>query len=98
KDEGLLDYFDVFVFSDEIGCSKPEERIFRAAFDQFDIEPQELVHLGDREHNDIKGAHRIGAHAILCIAAIDRRSNGTEAEAVFNNYRQLAEIIDTLNS
>ncbi|NIA29324.1 MAG: HAD-IA family hydrolase [Actinobacteria bacterium] len=97
RDEGLLDYFDIFVFSDEIGCSKPEERIFRAAFDRFNIEPQELVHLGDREHNDIKGAHRIGAHAILCTAAIDRRSNGTEAEAVFNNYRQLAEIIDTLN-
>lgn len=98
KDEGLLDYFDVFVFSDEIGCSKPEKHVFQTVLNQLSIKPQELVHIGDREHNDIKGPHKIGAHAVLCTAAIDRRSNGTEAESVFNNYRQLAEIIDTLNS
>ena len=95
--EGLLQYFDICVFSDEIGHSKPEPVVFQAAFKGFDIEPGELVHIGDREHNDIAGPQSLGAKAILCTAAIDRVNAGTNAEATFSNYKDLPGIIEKLN-
>jgi len=95
--EGLLPYFDLFVFSDEIKRSKPEPVVFQAAIEGFGIEPGELVHIGDREHNDIAGPQILGAKAILCTAVIDRGSAGTHAEAIFSNYENLPDIIKKLN-
>lgn len=95
--EGLLEYFDVFVFSDEIRHSKPEPVVFQAALKGFGINPGELVHIGDREHNDIAGPQPLGAKAILCTAAIDRGRASTHAEAVFSNYKDLPDIMEKLN-
>lgn len=95
-DEGLLDLFDYFVFSDEIGYSKPETLVFESACKGLKVNPEELIHVGDREHNDITGPLTIGAQAVLCTAALDRGSETTQAIAVFNNYEKLPEIIDKL--
>ncbi len=95
--EGLLEYFDLFVFSDEIRHSKPEPVMFRAAFEGFGVDPGELVHIGDREHNDIAGPQPLGAKAILCTAVRDRGSATTRADAVFDDYKDLPHIIEKLN-
>jgi putative hydrolase of the HAD superfamily len=96
SDAGLLGFFEVFVFSDEVGRSKPDPLVFRSAVEAFGVKPGELVHIGDREHNDVDGPHRFGARAVLCTAAIDRGSAGTKAEAVFGDYRELPGIIANL--
>lgn len=98
KGEGLLQYFDHFVFSDEIGNSKPQPIVFESAINKFGIDPNELVHIGDREHNDILGPEKVGAHSILCTAAIDRGgSENSKADAIFSNYKELTSIIKSLN-
>ncbi len=94
--EGLLQYFDHFVFSDEIGHSKPRPEVFRAVWDRFQIQPREMVHIGDREHNDILGPKKLGSYAILCTASIDRDSANTQADAVFSDYKKLPSIIKSL--
>ncbi|RLD73573.1 MAG: hypothetical protein DRJ07_20645 [Bacteroidetes bacterium] len=96
KGEGLLHYFEHFVFSDEIGNSKPMPIVFESAFKKFSVEPHELVHIGDREHNDILGPLAVGAHALLCTAAIDRDSENTKADGVFSNYKELPLLIKTI--
>ncbi len=96
-DEGLLELFDVLIFSDEVGRSKPEPEPFTIACERFGIEPHELVHIGDREGKDIAGPHAIGARAILCTAVIDRGSSQTEAEAVFDDYHKLPGIIEKMD-
>lgn len=96
KGEGLLHYFEHFVFSDEIGNSKPMPIVFESAFKKFSVEPHELVHIGDREHNDILGPLAVGAHALLCTAAIDRDSKNTKADGVFSNYKELPLLIKTI--
>jgi putative hydrolase of the HAD superfamily len=96
SDAGLLGFFEVFVFSDEVGRSKPDPLVFSSAVEAFGVKPNELVHIGDREHNDVDGPHRFGARAVLCTAAIDRGSAGTKAEAVFGDYRELPGIIANL--
>jgi len=93
SDEGLLGLFELFIFSDEMGRSKPDTSVFNAAIESFGIKPAELVHIGDREHNDIEGSHQTGARAILCTAVIDRGGGTTKAEAQFNDFRALPGII-----
>ncbi|MBD3289163.1 HAD-IA family hydrolase, partial [candidate division KSB1 bacterium] len=97
-DEGLLDFFDVLIFSDEIGKSKPEPVMFYSACQRLGVQLDELVHIGDREHNDIAGPKNLGARAILCTAAIDRGSSKTKADAMFKNYQELPSLIEKLAS
>jgi putative hydrolase of the HAD superfamily len=94
---GLLDCFSAFVFSDEIGCSKPDPRVFRRAAELAGCELSEIVHIGDREHNDIAGAKDAGARAVLLTAAVDRGSAVTRADAVCRDFSRLPEILDSLN-
>lgn len=95
---GMLHFFDVFIFSDELGRSKPDPAVFEAACGKLDVAPQELVHIGDREHNDILYAKKLGVNAVLCTAAIDRGSDPAVADAAFNDFTQLYEIIENLNN
>lgn len=96
RSQDLLKYFDHFVFSDEIGNAKPQPVVFESVYNKFNIKPEELAHIGDREHNDILGPIKMNSHAILCTAAIDRDSKNTKAEAIFNNYVDLAPIFKSI--
>ncbi len=97
KGEGLLQYFDHFVFSDEIGRSKPQPIVFESAYTNLGVNPNELIHIGDREHNDIIGPKNAGMNALLCTAAIDRGgSENTKADAIFSDYKDLPKIIESL--
>ena len=94
EDEGLLQYFTTFVFSDEVGCSKPAECVFNAAKEGLGFDFNEIVHIGDREHNDILGPEKMGMHSILCLAALDRGSDRNRADAFFENYNELPKILE----
>jgi putative hydrolase of the HAD superfamily len=97
KGEGLLDYFDHFVFSDEIGNSKPKPIVFESACENLGVQASELIHIGDREHNDILGPNKLGIGAVLCTASLDRGSENTEALAIFSDYKKLPAIIKSIN-
>jgi HAD superfamily hydrolase (TIGR01549 family) len=57
---GVLDYFDVTVFSDEVGYCKPNEVVFSVALEALGVEPGEALHVGDLVKNDMVGAKRAG--------------------------------------
>ncbi|RLB57644.1 MAG: hypothetical protein DRI34_07255 [Deltaproteobacteria bacterium] len=94
--DGLADCFDAFVFSDEVGRAKPATEVFAAAARQLGVQAAELVHLGDREHNDVAGAHQFGARAVLVTVVKDRGSATTAADAVCADYARLPEILERL--
>jgi putative hydrolase of the HAD superfamily len=96
---GLLHFFDVFVFSDEAGAAKPSQVVFRRAISEFDIEPDELIHIGDRETNDVEGPLDFGSHGILYTGVIDRGgSHKSRASAVYRHHDQLTGILDGLQA
>ncbi len=95
---GLLDFFSGFVFSDEAGCSKPDPEVFHRAAALGKCRLEEIVHIGDREHNDVAGPQALGARAVLITAAIDRGSQNTRADALCRSYDQLPAIIDSLDT
>lgn len=94
---GLLDYFEVFVFSDEAGASKPDRKVFDVAADGFGCEVAEIVHIGDREYNDIGGPVGCGAMSVLYTGAIDRgHVPTTQATVVCEHHQDLAGLIAAL--
>ncbi|MEK7476265.1 MAG: HAD family hydrolase [Candidatus Coatesbacteria bacterium] len=94
---GLLGIFGGFVFSDECGRSKPHPEVFRRAAALVPCRVEELVHVGDREHNDVGGPHAVGARAILLTAGLDRGSATTKADAICRNFLDLAGILESLD-
>ncbi len=93
---GLKQYFSAFAFSDEVGHSKPHRSMFDAAAAQMGVRVEEIVHIGDRDHNDIKGPQALGAKAVLFIASRDVDKHRTSADAICERHRDLPAIIDRL--
>ncbi len=95
---GVGQYFDGFAFSDEVGRSKPNRAMFDAAAEQLGVELSEIVHIGDREANDVKGPQALGAKAILFTAARADDKTGSAADAICDRASDLARTIDQLAS
>ncbi|MBI4668714.1 MAG: HAD family hydrolase [Elusimicrobia bacterium] len=96
KNYGLYNCFNGFVFSDEFGRSKPAVEVFRQAAKTAGCRLEEIVHIGDREENDVAGAKAAGCRAILMTAAVNRGSSRTKADAICRDWRELPSIIESL--
>jgi putative hydrolase of the HAD superfamily len=57
---GLYDRFEHVIFSSDFGHKKPDPRIFLQAAAKLDLNPEELLAVGDNFDNDIVPAARIG--------------------------------------
>jgi HAD superfamily hydrolase (TIGR01549 family) len=97
QENDLEKYFDVFIFSDEAGCSKPDSRTFLAAAEGLGVDITQVVHIGDRDTKDIKGPQNLGAKGIYTTVVNDRGSSDTSADAICRDYADLAGIVDKLN-
>lgn len=95
---GLLRHFDHLVFSDEVGASKPAPKVFHAAAAGLGVPVTGLVHVGDREANDVAGPHGVGARAVLITAAVDRGAADTRADAVCRHASDLPALLAALES
>ena len=93
---GIAHHFGGFAFSDEVGFSKPHRNMFGSAAQQLGVEISSLVHIGDRDHNDVKGPHALGMKAVLFTATRDADKAHTTADAVCENAADLPAIIDML--
>jgi len=94
---GMLEYFDHCVFSDEVGRSKPHPAMFEAAARGVRCAVSDLVHIGDRPHNDVRGPHALGARAVLLTVVKDRGAADSGADAVCDDYTKLPGILADLN-
>lgn len=92
----ILQYFDSFIFSDEIGCAKPDPTVFKKATEDLGISLNELAHIGDREEKDIAGPQALGSKAVLTTVVIDRGSHNSTADIICQDYSQLYSQLDQL--
>ena len=90
---GLKQYFSAFAFSDEVGHSKPHASMFDTAAGALGIERHEIIHVGDRDQNDVKGPHAIGAKAVLFTATRPDDRDITTADAICGSHRDLPAVI-----
>ena len=57
--------FDAEVFSNAIGLSKPDPRIYLACCEQLGVAPHDAVFVGDGANDELEGARRVGLRPIL---------------------------------
>jgi putative hydrolase of the HAD superfamily len=57
---GMMRYFDVASFSNELKIRKPDPRIFLHTLSQLKSQPQNSVHVGDLIDADVWGARNVG--------------------------------------
>lgn len=93
---GLYNLFDGVVFSAEDGIRKPDERIFRRAFEIADVEPRQAVFIGDSRENDIVPAMALGVTTIHFDPR--RRCESRDAETIEQLRQRLIELIEARNS
>ncbi len=92
----LARFFDGFAFSDEVGHSKPHRSMFDSAAKQMGVAIEEIVHIGDRDHNDVKGPQALGMKAILFTATRAADKDRTSADAICERHADLVGIVDRL--
>lgn len=73
---GLGRSFDFVTASSRVGYEKPNPGIFRHALAQAEVDPAQVLHVGDHLDADVEGARRLGIGAVL----IDRRERFTPAD------------------
>ncbi|MBI2861848.1 MAG: HAD-IA family hydrolase [Chloroflexi bacterium] len=62
---GLTSWLDFRLYSCDVGCEKPDPRIFHAALERAGVGAKEVVHVGDQYYSDIVGARGVGILALL---------------------------------
>ena len=95
KRHGLFEFFDVTVFSNELGWAKPHPSIFGHTLEGLGgVAAAEALHVGDLEETDVEGARRAGLHAAL-YAPLTTPAVTTAANFVVHDWhdfgRQVAE-------
>lgn len=94
---GLKQYFSGFAFSDEVGHSKPNRAMFDSAAEQMGVEFSEMVHIGDRDHNDVRGPQSLGMRAVLFTAKRDIDKDTTTADGICETHAALPSVIAALD-
>lgn len=70
--QGALELFDHWSFSDEVGVYKPDAKIFHHALQGLgDVPPERAAHVGDLRRTDIVGARAMGMTAVRYIGVHD---------------------------
>jgi len=64
EEEGVAGYFDLMIFSEEVGIRKPDPKIFHMVTRKLSIKPNETVHVGDNLKTDVWGAKNAGFKTI----------------------------------
>ena len=64
---GLTPYFDCFTFSFELGCFKPDRRMYEDALAKMGLPPEECAFIDDGVKN-LQGAQAAGIQPVLITA------------------------------
>lgn len=87
----LSQYFETIVTSNEAQISKPSPEFFQYALKQIkckEIKAHQILHIGDDQEKDYKGAKNVGWHALL----INRSNNGEKhAEDTCDSFKRVTE-------
>jgi putative hydrolase of the HAD superfamily len=87
---GLRDCFAHIVLSEEVGCQKPNPRIFEEALRMNGLQAEDVVMIGDSWNSDIQGAINAGIDQIWVTNA--DKANG-DATYIVNSLEEVKDIL-----
>ena len=71
----LADWFEGIHVSSEIGITKPDSRIFQTAINSFGLSASHILHVGDAEIEDYRGAQSSGMQSCWLCRNYDKPSD-----------------------
>lgn len=71
SDSCLARRFDVEVFSCDVGCAKPEPKIYALCLERLGLAPGECVFVGDGGSDELRGARAAGLRTVFMSGAIE---------------------------
>jgi HAD superfamily hydrolase (TIGR01509 family) len=85
-------FFAATIYSMDVGHAKPRPEIFAAALQTLGVPPGEIIHIGDNERTDVRGALAAGFRAIRL--DVVRNSGPSEAEFVARSFEELKAYVE----
>ena len=92
----LARHFDAIVVEGEFGIGKPDERVYRHALSQLDVQPSDALMAGDDLERDVLGPQRVGMRGVWVDrsgAFLAKAFPATSHERPFRVIQQLAELL-----
>ena len=90
---GLRDCFAHIVLSEEVGCQKPNPRIFEEALRMNGLQAEDVVMIGDSWNSDIQGAINAGIDQIWIRKSQDPLPEGQSATYLVQSLSEVMEIL-----
>ena len=90
---GLRDCFAHIVLSEEVGCQKPNPRIFEEALRMNNLSADDVVMIGDSWNSDIQGAINAGIDQIWIRKSKDPLPEGQSATYLVQSLSEVMEIL-----
>jgi putative hydrolase of the HAD superfamily len=94
----LTDFFDVVITLGESKKFKPFPNSFRKALRGLDMNPGEVLFVGDNPDRDVKGAKALGMKSCLARYGQVFVNEDIKADYEINNIEELVKIIEKENS
>lgn len=91
---GVRSKFISLTLSSEVGRRKPDAAIFETACREAGADPRQSIFIGDKEDNDIRGAHEFGMRAVLFRPRFSLKFS--HADAVMRSWSELPDIISKM--
>lgn len=85
-------WFDSVVFSSRAGVAKPHPGIFQRALAELEVQPEQVLHVGDSVPKDYEGARRTGMQALL----MDRSGAERDSSRAVDTISSLEEVLERL--
>jgi FMN hydrolase / 5-amino-6-(5-phospho-D-ribitylamino)uracil phosphatase len=84
-------FFSATIYSMDVGHAKPRPEIFAAAVETLGVAPNEILHVGDNERTDVRGALAAGFRAVRL--DVVRHGGPSEAEFVARSFEELSQYL-----
>ena len=91
---GILQYFKFVIVSCDVGCSKPDPKIFQMALSEIDKGIKDIWMIGDRIDNDVLPANKMGWKTVRVLQGSHRlQAPAGEKEKADYTVSHLSEVL-----
>ncbi len=96
--EDLLSFFPDRFYSCDVGCRKPQRRIFHMALSRLGVPAAEAIYVGDTLKVDVKGSNRVGMISVLKAPNGQAPGGWTQPDYTIGALTELRDIIEQIDA
>ncbi|MHA2398119.1 MAG: HAD family hydrolase [Promethearchaeota archaeon] len=94
---GILQYFDVTIYSDETGLFKPHPKMFEIPLNELNCKATNAIHIGDMIETDVKGANEFDMLSIWLNDSNEINTTDIEPDYEISQISDAVPIIKSLS-